>query len=137
MHKHGLLIAGLCAMYRSKSDFLTTYLGLTLRRKTHKLREAALCGKMTINPVHCKDERRRMTENILKFWPVLLAFVGFLVWLIRLEARSVENTKEIKRLWNQRKEDMDLAKAAREDTNAMLAEIRDDIKALIAKVGSK
>jgi len=78
-----------------------------------------------------------MTENILKFWPILVGFIGFLVWLIRLEARSVENTKEIKRLWNQRKEDMDLAKAAREDTNAMLAEIRDDIKALIAKVGSK
>jgi hypothetical protein len=78
-----------------------------------------------------------MTENILKFWPILVGSVGFLVWLIRLEARSVENTKEIKRLWNQRKEDMDLAKAAREDTNAMLAEIRDDIKALIAKVGSK
>lgn len=78
-----------------------------------------------------------MTENILKFWPIIVGFIGFLVWLIRLEARSVENTKEIKRLWNQRKEDMDLAKAAREDTNAMLAEIRDDIKALIAKVGSK
>jgi hypothetical protein len=78
-----------------------------------------------------------MTENLLKFWPILVGSVGFLVWLIRLEARSVENTKEIKRLWNQRKEDMDLAKAAREDTNAMLAEIRDDIKALIAKVGSK
>ena len=78
-----------------------------------------------------------MTENILKFWPILIGFIGFLVWLIRLEARSVENTKEIKRLWNQRKEDMDLAKAAREDTNAMLAEIRDDIKALISKVGPK
>jgi hypothetical protein len=78
-----------------------------------------------------------MTENILKFWPIFLGFVGFLVWLIRLEARSVENTKEIKRLWNQRKEDLDASKAAREDTNAMLAEIRDDIKALIAKVGSK
>ena len=78
-----------------------------------------------------------MTENILKFWPIIVGFIGFLVWLIRLEARSVENTKEIKRLWNQRKEDMDLAKAAREDTNAMLAEIRDDIKALIAKVGSR
>jgi hypothetical protein len=78
-----------------------------------------------------------MTENILKFWPILVGSVGFLVWLIRLESRSIENTKEIKRLWNQRKEDMDLAKAAREDTNAMLAEIRDDIKALIAKVGSK
>jgi hypothetical protein len=78
-----------------------------------------------------------MTENLLKFWPILVGSVGFLVWLIRLEARSVENTKEIKRLWNQRREDMDLARAAREDTNAMLAEIRDDIKALIAKVGSK
>jgi hypothetical protein len=78
-----------------------------------------------------------MAETLLKFWPILMGFVGFLVWLIRLEGRSIENTKEIKRLWNQRKEDMDLAKAAREDTNAMLAEIRDDIKALIAKVGSK
>ena len=78
-----------------------------------------------------------MTESILKFWPILVGSVGFLVWLIRLEARSVENTKEIRRLWHQRKEDMDLAKAARDDTNAMLAEIRDDIKALIAKVGSK
>ena len=78
-----------------------------------------------------------MTEAILKFWPIFLGFVGFLVWLIRLEARSVENTKEIKRIWNQRREDMEASKAAREDTNAMLAEIRDDIKALIAKVGPK
>lgn len=78
-----------------------------------------------------------MADTLLKYWPMVVAFVGFLVWLIRLEARSIENTKEIKRLWNQRKEDMDLAKAAREDTNAMLAEIRDDIKALISKVGHK
>ena len=78
-----------------------------------------------------------MTENILKFWPMVLAFVGFLVWLIRLESRSIENTKEIKRLWNQRKEDMEISRQSREDTNRMLAEIRDDIKALIAKVGSK
>jgi hypothetical protein len=76
-----------------------------------------------------------MMEVVLQFWPVFLGFIAFLVWLIRLEARSVENTKEIKRLWNQRREDMDASKAAREDTNAMLAEIRDDIKALIAKVG--
>ena len=78
-----------------------------------------------------------MTENILKFWPIIVGFIGFLVWLIRLEARSIENTKEIKRLWNQRKEDMEISRQSREDTNRMLAEIRDDIKALIAKVGSK
>ena len=78
-----------------------------------------------------------MPETILKFWPILVGFVGFLVWLIRLESRSIENTKEIKRLWNQRKEDMEISRQSREDTNRMLAEIRDDIKALIAKVGPK
>ena len=78
-----------------------------------------------------------MPETILKYWPILIGFIGFLVWLIRLESRSIENTKEIKRLWNQRKEDMEISRQSREDTNKMLAEIRDDIKALIAKVGTK
>lgn len=74
-------------------------------------------------------------DLLLTFWPIILGFIAFLVWLIRLEARSVENGKEIKRLWNQRKEDMELSKQSREDTNKMLGEIRDDIKSLIAKVG--
>jgi hypothetical protein len=73
-------------------------------------------------------------ELILTFWPIILAFVSFFVWLIRLESRSVENGKEIKRLWNQRREDMELSRQSREDTNKMLAEIRDDIKSLISKV---
>jgi hypothetical protein len=74
-------------------------------------------------------------ELVRTFWPVFIGSVLFLIWLIRLEARSVENGKEIKRLWNQRREDMDLSRQSREDTNKMLGEIRDDIKALIAKVG--
>ena len=73
-------------------------------------------------------------ELILTFWPIILAFVSFFVWLIRLESCSVENGKEIKRLWNQRREDMELSRQSREDTNKMLAEIRDDIKSLISKV---
>lgn len=73
-------------------------------------------------------------ELLKSIWPVAVAFVGFLVWLIRLEARSIENGKEIKRLWNQRKEDLEASRQARDDTNKMLAEIRDDIKDLIAKV---
>jgi hypothetical protein len=76
-----------------------------------------------------------MAELIKTLWPVFVGFVAFLVWLIRLESRSVENGREIKRLWDQRKEDMDLSRQSREDTNNMLAEIRDDIKALIARVG--
>jgi hypothetical protein len=74
-------------------------------------------------------------EGIFAYWPVGVSFVAVTVWLIRLEAGSAENGKEIKRLWNQRKEDMDAAQRARSETNAVLSEIRDDIKSLIARVG--
>ena len=74
-------------------------------------------------------------ELIKTFWPIMLGFIGAIVWLIRLEARSIENEKEIKRLWLQRREDLEMSRQAREDTNKMLSEIRDDIKALIARVG--
>lgn len=76
-----------------------------------------------------------MTDFIRTFWPIFVAFVAFLGWLIRLEARSVENGKEIERLWNQRKEDLEMSRQSREETNKMLGEIRDDIKSLIARVG--
>ena len=76
-------------------------------------------------------------ETLIALWPLVLAFVATIVWLIRLEARSVENGKEIKRLWHQRKEDLEISRQSREETNRMLGEIRDDIKSLIAKVGSK
>lgn len=74
-----------------------------------------------------------MSDLIIKYWGVVGAIVGLIVWLIRLEARSIQNEKEIRRLWSQRKEDMDLAKAARDETNQMLKEIRDDIKALMRR----
>lgn len=78
-----------------------------------------------------------MSQTILEFWPIILALVSFFAWLIRLESRSIENGKEIKRLWNQRKEDLEASKESREETNKMLAEIRDDIKALISQVGRR
>lgn len=75
-------------------------------------------------------------DLLIQFWPIAVGFAALGVWLVRLEARAMDNTKEIKRLWNQRREDLEASKEAREDTNKMLAEIRDDIKALIAKVGT-
>jgi hypothetical protein len=74
-------------------------------------------------------------QNLLPYWPIAVSFVAVTVWLVRLEAGSAENGKEIKRLWNQRREDMEATQRSRNETNSMLAEIRDDIKALIAKVG--
>jgi hypothetical protein len=76
-------------------------------------------------------------EILIQFWPIVLGFVGLIVWLVRLEARAMDNTKEIKRLWNQRREDLEASKEARDDTNKMLAEMRDDIKSLLIAIGNK
>jgi len=76
-----------------------------------------------------------MPEWIAAGWKPIAAAIAFLVWLVRLESKGLQNEREIKRLWEQRKEDLETAKQSRQDTNAMLGEIRDDIKALIARVG--
>jgi len=59
------------------------------------------------------------------------AFVAAIVWLVRLEAKALGNEREIKRLWQQRKEDLEQAQAARDETNKMLAEMRTDIKMIL------
>ena len=76
-----------------------------------------------------------MPEWLTAGWKPLAAGIAFLVWLVRLESKGLQNERDIKRLWDQRKEDLEAAKASRNETNAMLGEIRDDIKALIARVG--
>jgi len=74
-----------------------------------------------------------MGELINEFWGVIAAALAGLVWLVRLESRGLANEREIKRLWEQRREDMEAAKEAREATNATLAEIRADVKALLTR----
>jgi hypothetical protein len=76
-----------------------------------------------------------MPEWLTAGWKPMAAGIAFLIWLVRLESKGLQNERDIKRLWDQRKEDLETAKASRNETNAMLGEIRDDIKALIARVG--
>ena len=68
---------------------------------------------------------------------VILPLVAAVAWLVRLEARSLSNEREIKKLWTQRKEDLEAAKEARDVTNEMLKEIRADIKAILSGVSKK
>jgi len=76
-----------------------------------------------------------MPEWMQDSWKVAAAVVAFLVWLVRLEAKGLQNEREIKRLWNQRKEDLEAAREDRQRIHDILAEIQSDIKQLIAKVG--
>ena len=74
-------------------------------------------------------------EFIKTLWPVGVGFVAFLVWMIRLESKGLQNEREIKRFWNQRKEDLDAAREDRKRIHDILAEIQSDIKQLIGRVG--
>ena len=81
-------------------------------------------------------------EQLKDWWGVIMAAAAGLIWLVRLESRAATNTRDIDRLWNQRKEDMEAAKIAREETNHKIdklegklekafGEIRADLRQLI------
>lgn len=76
-----------------------------------------------------------MEVILTKFGWLIGGAIAVIVWLVRLEAVALSNRQEIKRLWSQRHEDLQAAKDSRDDTNIMLAEIRNDVKDLL-KVGT-
>ena len=76
-----------------------------------------------------------MTEMIRTWWPVAVTVIAAIAWLIRLEARSISNGAEIKRLWSQRREDMEAAKDSRDRMDRRLDEIASDIKTLLRGMG--
>jgi hypothetical protein len=76
-------------------------------------------------------------DIIREWWAVITAAILSLFWLSRLEWRSLSNEKEVKRLWLQRKEDLENAAEARKENNEVLKEIRQDIKLLLTMQGGK
>ena len=74
-----------------------------------------------------------MTDAIRDFWGVILAAIGFGVWLVRLEGKVGATVKEIERLEEQMDEDRKDAKDSRRETNDVLKEVRNDIKRLLER----
>lgn len=74
-----------------------------------------------------------MADVLRDFWALFAGAVGVIVWLMRLESRSISNEREIKRLWHQRTEDMQAAQKQSDSMNALLAEMRADIKTLLGR----
>lgn len=74
--------------------------------------------------------------DVLREWlGLLVAGIGGLFWLSRLEWRGLKNEAEIKRLWSQRREDLASAQRARDETNEILREMQRDIKQLLQQRG--
>ena len=74
-----------------------------------------------------------MQELVREFWGAILSLVAAMVWAIRLEGKTLQAEREIRRLWEQRKEDLDSAQRARSESLAMLHEIREDVKTLMSR----
>lgn len=60
------------------------------------------------------------------FWGVIAGIVGLAAWLLRLESRAKSNTKDILRLERELERE-------RQEMQAMLKEIRGDIKTLLQR----
>ena len=70
-------------------------------------------------------------DVLREFWTLFAGGFAVVVWLVRLEARGVSNAAEIKRIWTQRKEDMEAAKDSRDKSDRRLDEIAQDIKEIL------
>jgi hypothetical protein len=75
-----------------------------------------------------------MSDILQEWWAVIIAFITSIVWLVRLEARGIYNGAEIRRLWIQRKEDLESAKEGRELMNKRLDIIGADIKTILSSM---
>jgi len=72
-----------------------------------------------------------VSDILRDFWLLIVAGVSSVAWLIRLEARGIANAAEVRRLWAQRKEDMEAAKDSRDRMDRRLDEIGSDIKTIL------
>jgi hypothetical protein len=69
-------------------------------------------------------------DFVQRFWGVILALVTFVVWLARLEQKSVAMQRDIDRLWRQREEDMSASKDARANLVATMTAVQVDVAEL-------
>jgi hypothetical protein len=93
-----------------------------------------------IDPVYlsrlsCRSDRdgfgmSGFADVVREFWAIIMAGVAGLVWLVRLESRSLAIEKELQRMAEQRVEDLANAAKSREDQKETLAEMKDDMKTI-------
>lgn len=69
-------------------------------------------------------------EYAVRLWPVAVAFIGLVAWLVRVDGRTSANSNEIarveSRIGTQRKEDM-------ERIDRALSTIAQDVKELLSR----
>ena len=78
-----------------------------------------------------------MMEILREFWGLVAAFIGGIVWLVRLEAGMKTNRENIERLSRERVADMVRADKQRDLMDRNITDIRTDIKQILLLLNSK
>jgi len=74
-----------------------------------------------------------MSDLIKEFWAIILAGVGVVVFIIRMEGRTAFHAIEIQRLQLQRDKDQDAAQRSRDETHRMLHDMDMKLDRLIER----
>lgn len=78
-----------------------------------------------------------MGELLKEFWGVVIAAIGAIVWLVRLEAGMLSNRRDIRRLEVQRKEDIERADKQRDKIERKLDDIQVTLQKIHLTLGAK
>jgi len=78
-----------------------------------------------------------LMEILREFWGLVAAFIGGIVWLVRLEAGMKTNRENIERLSRERVADMVRADKQRDLMDRNITDIRTDIKQILLLLNSK
>lgn len=76
-------------------------------------------------------------DMVKEFWGVMVGFVGFIAWQVRLEARANQNNKDLERLERRfeqrRQEDLQNARRDWDELKTHMTQIQADIRELLQR----
>lgn len=76
-------------------------------------------------------------EFIQRYWPLIAAAIGAVIWAIRLEGRLSKAADDIRALWRQRAEDQASASSSRKEVHDALSDLQTDVKDILKALGAK
>jgi hypothetical protein len=76
-------------------------------------------------------------DFFLRYWPLIGATLGLVVWAMRLEGRLAKAADDIRALWRQRAEDQALAASSRKEVHDALSDLQSDVKDILKALGAK
>lgn len=82
-------------------------------------------------------KEQALEEILSSYWTVIAGLVAALFWAGRVEAGMLQNRKDIKRMEEQRRDDIQEAHKHRDKVDTKLDHISDDVNRVLVLLGNK